>query len=130
MQPERSVLRLRNLLGSIVEWSGLPRSSKIAYEEGLRGLSEQQHALESIRGRAASNIAIVSLAASLLGPEVLGTVQRDCLGVALLAGAAICFVISISLSVFVLKSGTGWIFTQSPGQILRDYRDNKHGTHD
>lgn len=98
--------------------------SKLAYEEGLRGLSEQRHALESIRGRAAANIAIVSLATSFLGPEVLNTAQQSFLAIAFLVGAAICFIISIALSVIVLRSGTGWIFSQSPGQILRDYHEN------
>ncbi len=98
--------------------------ARLAYEEGVRGLSEQKNTLESIRGRAATNIGIVSLAASFLGPAAIDRPLQSALGLFLALSATACFVASVVLSVLVLRSSSGWVFSQSPVQILKDYNQN------
>ena len=95
--------------------------TRLAYNEAIRCVSEQQTALESIRGRAATNIGIVSLAASFLASSVIDSSYDSETVVALLSIAVFCFLVSIGLSVWLLHSVSGWVFNQSPLQILDDY---------
>ena len=98
--------------------------ARIAYNEAIRAISEQERSLESLRGRAATNIAIVALAISLTGTEIITTVIPSLVTYLLLAVISIVVLSSVSLSVLVLRSGYGWTFNQSPGHILRDYSES------
>tara|TARA_R110002073_G_scaffold332749_2_gene519221 strand:- start:541 stop:1176 length:636 start_codon:yes stop_codon:yes gene_type:complete len=95
--------------------------SRIAYNEAIRTIAEQERSLESIRGRATTNIAIVTLATSLLGPEVISAVQILPYGLPVLGLVGLLLVLSVTLSVLVLRSGYGWVFNQSAETILDNY---------
>jgi hypothetical protein len=95
--------------------------SRLAYDEAIRCVAEQQAALESVRGRAAINVGIASLAASFLGPSAIESAHESTSAEILSLVAALCFLASIGLAVCVLRSGSGWVFNQSPQKILDDY---------
>lgn len=97
---------------------------RLAYDEAIRCVAEQRGALESVRGRAAINVGIVSLAASFLGPGAIESARESIFAGFLLLGAAFCFLVSIGLAVYVLRSGPGWVFNQSPQKILDDFGES------
>jgi hypothetical protein len=98
--------------------------AKLVYEEAIRAISEQERSLDSIRGRAATNIAVVSISTSLLGYDVLLATLKSTTSTIVIVIIAILFSISVVTSVWILRSKRDWVFNQSPKHIIRDYIEN------
>jgi hypothetical protein len=94
---------------------------ELAYQEALRGLAQQQAALESVRTRAATLLAAASVVTVFLGELALGDDGPTgpgwlAIGLFVAASAAI---------VFVLNPRRDWYFRTSPAGIIRNYIEDE-----
>src|SRR6266571_6574757 len=90
---------------------------ELAYQEGLRGITQQQAVLDSLHRRAGTILAVASLVTSFLGGAALG---KD--APAGLAWVAILFFVAAAgLIVRVLASRDQWYFRSDPEAIIRSY---------
>jgi hypothetical protein len=91
------------------------------YQEALRGLLQQQSAVESLHGRAATLIFAASFASSLLGGNALadGLDGWDWVALALLLSIGV-------LAVLMLWPYYAFSFRFDPEALMRDYADTDH----
>jgi hypothetical protein len=96
----------------------LDRGYQLAYEEAQRALTNQAGALDGLRGRAGTLLAVASLATSFLGGLVFqgGTPKGWAPQVGIFA-----FIAVVLLSLVVLLPMPGWKFTVSAQVIVRDF---------
>src|SRR5262245_30944512 len=90
----------------------------LIYQEAVRGLLQQQAAVESLHARAATLIFAASFASSLLGSNALGDGVDAWDWVAL--GLLLCIGV---LAVFALWPYYSFTFRFDPEDLLRDYVD-------
>lgn len=85
----------------------LPR---LSYESALRALEVQERAVDQLRARTGTLLAVSSLTASFLGAETIQRAQTlDTLGWL----AMISLVISIALCIYILLPKSGFVFSVS-----------------
>jgi hypothetical protein len=90
---------------------------ELAFQEGLRAISQQQSVLDGLQRRAGTLLAVASIVTSFLGDLALGD---D--GPAGLAWAAIgLFLVAASLVAYVLLPTGEWYFSPRPSVIIRSY---------
>lgn len=91
---------------------------QLAYDEAKRALTDQASALDALRGRAGTLLAVAALATSFLGGLVFegGTPKGWAPQVGIFA-----FIAVVLLSLLVLLPLPGWKFTASPKAIVRDF---------
>lgn len=87
---------------------------KVAYDEAVRALSEQQAAIESLRGRAGLLLSAAAVTTSFLGAQALGGNSSGfCSWLAL-----VCFVAVAATSLAILWP-RNWEFTANPREVLK-----------
>jgi hypothetical protein len=93
------------------------------YQEALRGLLQQEAAIESLHNRAGTLIFAASFASSLLGSKALadGIGVWDWLAISLLFGIGV-------LTVFMLWPYYNFSFRFDAEELLRDYVDERAAT--
>ena len=89
----------------------------LAFQEALRGVTQQQAVLESIRGRAATLLAIASVSTSFLGGVALNTERPR--GLAWIP--VLLFILVGVLAILILLPRRGWIFRLGARELIRDY---------
>jgi hypothetical protein len=90
---------------------------RLAHEEGLRAITQQQAVLDGLRGRAGTLLAVAALATSFLGGLALQ--GRRPSGYAWLAISL--FLLAAAAVLYVLASQAGWRFRTRPSVIIREY---------
>jgi hypothetical protein len=90
----------------------------LAYDEAKRALTDQSSALEALRGRAGTLLAVASLATAFLGGLVF---QDDTPGGWAPRFGIFAFIGVVLLSLLLLVPLPGWRFTASPKAIVRDF---------
>jgi hypothetical protein len=91
---------------------------QLAYQQAERAITQQAGALDEIRGRAGTLLAVASLATSFLGGLVLGDeapVGRQSWL------AMIVFVVVVALTLHILLPRRGWRFAMSARTLIGDY---------
>ncbi len=84
--------------------------TRISYEAAVRALDVQERAVDQLRTRTGTLLAVSSLSASFFGAE---TIQRAG-GLGTLGGLALaCLVLSIGLCIYVLLPKRGFVFSVS-----------------
>jgi hypothetical protein len=92
---------------------------KVAYDEAVRALSEQQAAIESLRGRAGLLLSAAAVTTSFLGAQALqGDKSSSFSWLALL-----CFV-AVAATSFAILWPRSWEFAVSPRKVLNRYVDS------
>lgn len=86
---------------------------KVAYDEAVRALSEQQAAIESLRGRAGLLLSAAAVTTSFLGAQALRSDGSSFCSWLALA----CFVVVAATSLAILWPRS-WEFTASPREVL------------
>jgi hypothetical protein len=98
--------------------------SELSYESAVRALEVQERAVDQLRSRTGTLLAVSSLSASFFGAE---TIQRTG-GLGTLGGLAlICLVGSIALCIYVLLPKSGFVFSVSGPAVYRrlyEYADD------
>ena len=98
----------------MVTWIGSARTgtalSELSYESAVRALEVQERAVDQVRSRTGTLLAVSSLSASFFGAE---TIQRSGGLGTLGALALISLVASILLCIYVLLPKTGFVFSVS-----------------
>jgi hypothetical protein len=94
---------------------------ELAYQEGLRAISQQQAVLESLRGRAGTLLAVASIVTSFLGGFALGNDGPAgwswlAIGLFLAAAAAVAY---------ILKPRDQWHFRSRPSVIIGSYVEDE-----
>ncbi len=94
---------------------------ELAYQEGLRAITQQQAVLESLRGRAGALLAVASIVTSFLGGFALGAdgpagLAWLAMGLFLAAAAAVAY---------ILKPRDQWHFRSRPSVIIRSYVEDE-----
>jgi hypothetical protein len=89
----------------------------LAFQEALRGVTQQQAVLESIRGRAATLLAIASVSTSFLGGVALNKERPR--GLAWIP--VLLFILVGVLAILILLPRRGWIFRLGARELIRDY---------
>ena len=89
---------------------------KLAYDEAVRGLAQQQSRLDDLRARAGILLSAAAIATSLLG----GTALDEGNATAWVWGAVACF-LGVSGLALVLLLPRRWEFTAVPRRIIRIY---------
>jgi hypothetical protein len=90
---------------------------ELAYQEGLRAITQQQAVLEGLRGRAGALLAVASIVTSFLAPLAL----RDGAPVGFGLLAIGLFLAVAGLVVYVLAPKREWFFRTKPSGIIRNY---------
>jgi hypothetical protein len=90
---------------------------ELAYQEGLRGLAQQQATLTGLHARAGTLLAAASIVTVFLGELALGDDGLTVLGWL----AIMLFLAAAGAVVFVLKPRGPWHFRYSPADIIRNY---------
>jgi hypothetical protein len=91
---------------------------KVAYDEGVRALSEQQAVIDSFRTRAGLVFSAAAVTSSLLGPWAL----RDKSGDPTIWLAMFCF-LGVAVSSLGIFWPRGWETAASPRDIMETYID-------
>jgi len=91
---------------------------QLAYQEAERAITQQAGALEAIRGRAGTLLAVAALATSFLGGLVLGEKAPEG---RLSWAAVVAFVGVVALTLFILLPTPGWRFALSARTLIGDY---------
>lgn len=87
---------------------------KVAYDEAVRALSEQQDAIESLRGRAGLLLSIAAVTTSFLGAQASKGQNLSACGWLALIG----FVAVVATSLAILWPGR-WEFTANPREVMK-----------
>jgi hypothetical protein len=90
---------------------------ELAYQEALRGITQQQAVLGSLHSRAGTLLAVASIVTSFLASIVLA--DGDPSGLAWLA--ILFFLATAGLVVFVLAPRDQWHFRSQPSVIIGAY---------
>jgi hypothetical protein len=96
----------------------------LAFDQAVRLIEHQRHAMTAVRERVGSLVAGASIATSFLGSTALQEGEEPS-GWAWLA--IVLFVLTIGGSIFVLWARTGWEFGLDPPEILRRGADSDIG---
>lgn len=104
---------------------------KLAFEQGLKSLSDQEGDLSALRQRSTAIVSISGLAATLLGREALSAPSGDQLWLDLgslewLALISLC--ISLVCTAQILRPRDGWVFHNSPTSIIEQFAQGEHAT--
>ena len=102
---------------SYVDSSDHERAYELAYDEAVRGLSQQQAALDNFRTRAGILISAAAIATSFLGGEALaddGFTVASWIAVALFAAVG-------TAAMFVLWPRKDWEFLAGPRRLIATY---------
>jgi hypothetical protein len=89
----------------------------LAYQEGLRAITQQQAVLDGLRGRAGTLLAVASLVTSFLGGLALQ--DRAPSGLAWLAIGL--FLVVVAAVMYILAVRRGWHFRTRPSAIISSY---------
>ena len=100
--------------------------ARLAHSQALQGLAGQEVTLNSVQQRAAANIAIAGITVSLLGTQIFKAKDYAEPSILTIVAAAL-FVLSVALSIIVLKPRNGWTFHQSASVICENYITNHPG---
>jgi hypothetical protein len=100
----------------VVDATDQATSYRIAYDEAVRALSQQQAGIDSFRTRAGLLLSMAAITASLLGAQALGKGHP---GVA----TWLALVSFVGLSIFALATlwPRDWEFTANPGDVIANY---------
>jgi hypothetical protein len=90
---------------------------ELAYQEGLRGLAQQQAALGGLHARAGTLLAAASIVTVFLGTLALGDGRPTRLGWLAIA----LFLAAAASAVYVFSPRRDWHFRASPADIIRNY---------
>jgi hypothetical protein len=93
----------------------------LAYQEALRGVTQQQDVLKDIRGRASTLLGVASISTSFLGGTALA--KQKLSGLGWIAVAA--FVLAGGLTILMLLPRRGWVFRFSAKRLIKDYVEAK-----
>jgi hypothetical protein len=94
---------------------------EVAYQEGLRAITQQQAVLEGLRGRAGTLLAVASIVTSFLAPLVL----RDGRPIGLGWLAILLFLGAAGLVIYVLAPKREWFFRTKPSEIIGNYVEDE-----
>ncbi len=89
---------------------------KVAYEEAVRALSEQQSVIDSVRTRAGLLFSAAAITTSFLGAQALNSGEPNF--IVWLAMAGFVGVASVSLAILWPRR---WEFTANPRDVIRTY---------
>jgi hypothetical protein len=96
---------------------------QLAYEEARRRIGEQVGALDNLRGRAGTLLAVASLSTSFLG----GIVLQDKAPEGWLSWSAIgAFVGAVVITLVLLLPRGRWVFGMSANDIIEGYAEGEH----
>jgi hypothetical protein len=90
---------------------------ELAYQEGLRGIVQQQAVLNGLHTRAGTLLAAASIVTVFLGDLALGDSRPTRLGWLAIG----LFLAAAAAVVYVLKPRDQWHFRSSPTDIIRNY---------
>ena len=94
-----------------------PEGYRLAHQEGLRAITQQQAVLDELRNRAGTLLAVASLTTAFLGGLALQ--GRPLAGLAWLA--ILLFVVVTAAVLVVLFSRKDWYFRPRPTMIIKSY---------
>jgi hypothetical protein len=101
--------------------------NQLAFEQGLRGLDDQNSTLSNIRQRANGVAALSGLAATFFGREMISRSQSaTSLGFSL--AAVFFFVISIAAVILIYRPRGGWVFHFSASKIINQFSRGERAT--
>jgi hypothetical protein len=90
---------------------------ELAYQEGLRAITQQQAVLEGLRSRAATLLGVASLVSSFLGSIAVQEGRPDVwswLAIGL-------FLVAVGCVLYILRSRRDWYFRTAPSVIIGSY---------
>lgn len=106
---------------------------RIAFEQGNKGLSNQNDTLTSIRQSASAVVALSAAAAAFLGREAF--VRLNAEGYESqpwhkpgIWAALLSLVLSVVCVIQLLRPRDGWIFHSSPSRIIDQFAQGEHAT--
>lgn len=98
---------------------------KIAYDESIRGLAQQDSVLTTYRQGAGVLATLSGLVATLIGKEVLTRVKpetfNDRVAVVLIVLGVCTFVVASLIGIFVIRPREGWKFHSSAVSIINQF---------
>jgi hypothetical protein len=94
---------------------------ELAYQEGLRAITQQQAVLDGLHRRAGTILAVASIVTSFLGSIVPG--DGGPTGLAWIA--VLFFVAAAGLVAYVLAPRRAWYFRSEPTDIIRGYVEDE-----
>jgi hypothetical protein len=103
-------------VGRPSEAPGDPLAYKLALDEAIRALEGQRASLDELRARAG-----ILLSAALLIGALLGGPAAERSSLSYVLAAAVFLVLSVALSLLVLRPSGGWRFNVGTRALLRDY---------
>lgn len=96
---------------------------QLAYDEAKQAVAQQVGALDNLRGRAGTLLAVASLSTSFLG----GIVLQDKAPEGWLSWAAIgAFLGAVAITLALLLPRPGWLFGTSAKVIIEQYAEGEH----
>jgi hypothetical protein len=96
---------------------------QLAYDEAKQAVAQQVGALDNLRGRAGTLLAVASLSTSFLG----GIVLQDKAPEGWLSWAAIgAFLGAVAITLVLLLPRPGWLFGTSAKVIIEQYAEGEH----
>jgi len=98
---------------------------KVAYDEAVRALSEQQAAIESVRARAGLLLSAAAVTTSFLGAQAL----RDGNSGVLSWLALLCF-LAVAATCLAILWPRGWESTASPRKVVKRWVDSIELSHE
>jgi hypothetical protein len=96
---------------------------QLAYDEAKQAVAQQVGALDNLRGRAGTLLAVASLSTSFLGGIVLqGKAPHEWLSWAAIGA----FLGAVAITLVLLVPRPGWVFGTSAKVIIEDYAEGEH----
>lgn len=92
---------------------------KVAYEEAVRALSEQQAAIESVRSRAGLLLSAAAVTTSFLGAQALQGGDSN-----LFSGLALLGFIAVAATSLAILWPRSWEFTANPRRVVKGFTES------
>jgi hypothetical protein len=89
---------------------------KVAYDEAVRALSEQQAAIESVRSRAGLLLSAAAVTTSFLGAQALQGA-----GSSLFSGLALASFVAVAATSLAILWPRSWEFTANPRRVVKGF---------
>lgn len=91
---------------------------KVAYDEAVRALSEQQAAIESVRNRAGLLLSAAAVTTSFLGAQALQGGSSS-----LFSGLALFSFVAVATTSLAILWPRSWEFTANPRRVVKDFTE-------
>jgi hypothetical protein len=89
---------------------------KVAYEEAVRALSDQQAAIESVRSRAGLLLSAAAVTTSFLGAQALKGESAS-----LFSGLALISFVAVAMTSLAILWPRRWEFTANPRRVVKGF---------